>query len=207
MPARNSLKLYLENGYYHIYNRGAEKSEIFLDDQDYKVFLHFIEKYLDSKSKHLLATEVKLLVYCLMPNHFHLFIHQITKNGIVKFMRSLGTSYSMYFNNRHERSGTLFQGVYKATNIESDAYFLHLSRYIHLNPSGLTEDWRGYSYSSYKAYLGDVKFSWLDPVPILGFFKTAKRSESPISKYFSYQSFVEEYPSNPKDELGSLTID
>ena len=101
MPAKNSIKLYLENGYYHIYNRGAGKSEIFLDDQDYRVFLHFLEKYLDPKSERSLAREIKLLAYCLMPNHFHLFVHQMTKDGIIKFMRALGTSYSIYFNNKH----------------------------------------------------------------------------------------------------------
>lgn len=207
MPAKNSLKLYLENGYYHIYNRGAGKSEIFLDDQDYRAFLHFLKKYLDPKSEHSLDSELKLLAYCLMPNHFHLLVHQSTRDGIIKFMRSLATSYSMYFNNRYERSGTLFQGVYKAVIIETEVYFLHLSRYIHLNPRDLSESWVNYPYSSYKAYLGDVKFSWLDPVPILEFFKTARGSNSPFSRYFSYQSFVEEYPRSSKDELGDSAMD
>jgi putative transposase len=207
MPARNSVKLYLEDAYYHIYNRGAGKSEIFLDDQDYKAFIHFLEKYLNPQSEKSLAGKIKLLAYCLMPNHFHLFIHQKTRDGIIKFMRALSTSYSMYFNNRHETSGTLFQGVYRAVIIETEAYFLHLSRYIHLNPSELIKNWRKYPYSSYTAYLGDIKLSWLDPVPVLDFFKMKKSSDSSFLKNFSYQSFVEEYTSNPKDELGNLAID
>lgn len=84
---------------------------------------------------------------------------------------------------------------------------MHLSRYIHLNPRDLTENWVDYPYSSYKVYLGDVKFSWLDPVPVLKFFNMRKDNNSPLSKYFSYQSFVEEYPVNSKDELGDITID
>lgn len=207
MPAKNSLKLYLEDGYYHIYNRGAGKSEIFLEEQDYKVFLHFLEKYLDPNSEHSLASEIKLLAYCLMPNHFHFLVHQTTRDGIIKFMRALGTSYSMYFNNRYERSGTLFQGVYKAAIIETDAYFLHLSRYIHLNPSELTGGWRRYPYSSYKAYLGDIKFSWLDPEPVIKFFKIVKSDNVRLSKYFSYQAFVEGFPADPRDELKELAID
>ena len=207
MPSRNSLKLYLENGYYHVYNRGAGKSEIFLDDQDFRVFLHYLEKYLDPSSEHTLAKEIKLLAYCLMPNHFHLFIQQASKDGLIKLMRRLGTSYSMYFNNRYERSGTLFQGVYKAAIVESEAYFLHLSRYIHLNPTELTEDWKRYPYSSYRVYLGDIKFYWIDPAPILEFFKTARSSNNTLTKYFSYQSFVEDYPTNPKEDLEALAID
>jgi len=207
VPSKNSQKLYLENGYYHIYNRGAGKGEIFLVDQDYKVFIHFLEKYLDPKSERTLASEVKLLAYCLMPNHFHLFVHQTSRDGIVKLMRSLCTSYSMYFNKRYERSGTLFQGVYKAAIIETEPYFLHLSRYIHLNPREMTENWREYLYSSYKVYLGDIKIPWLNPVPVLNFFKMAKSNKSTLSKHFSYQSFVEDYATDPKEDLQELAID
>ncbi|MBI4037840.1 transposase [Candidatus Curtissbacteria bacterium] len=206
MPAKNSQKLYLENGYYHIYNRGAGKSEIFLEDQDYRVFTHYLEKYLDHKSAHSLASEVKLLAYCLMPNHFHLFVHQLSKNGMVKLMRSLGTSYSMYFNKRYERSGTLFQGVYKATIVETEPYFLHLSRYIHLNPRDLGGDWREYPHSSYKAYLGGSKIRWLSSAPILDFFKEI-RTYGLFPKALSYQSFVEDYAHDSKEKLGDLALD
>lgn len=206
MPAKNSVKIYLENGYYHIYNRGVSKSEIFHEDQDYKVFLHYLEKYLDPYSRHSFASEVKLLAYCLMPNHFHLFINQITRNGIIKFMRSLSISYAMYFNKKYGRSGTLFQGIYKAVLIESEPYFLHLSRYIHLNPADLTDNWKDYPYSSYKTYLGFNKFLWLDPSPVLGYFEQVKGNNA-FSKHFSYKSFVEDYESVPKEILGEATID
>lgn len=207
MPARNAVKIYLQDNYYHLYNRGVAKSKIFLDEEDYRVFLHYLKKYLDPASGHSFAGEVKLIAYCLMPNHFHLFVHQLSKAGIIKFMRSLSTSYAMYFNKKYERSGTLFQGIYKATIIENEPYFLHLSRYIHLNPISLGKAWKEYPYSSYKIYLGQIKNSWVDPSPVLEFFKTARKENKSPSKYFSYQSFIEDYPSDSKEELGPLAID
>jgi len=207
MPAKNSVKIYLEDVYYHIYNRGTGKSNIFLDEQDYKVFLHYLKKYLDQTSEYSLADKVKLLAYCLMPNHFHLFVYQITKEGLIKLMRALSTSYAMYFNKKYDRSGTIFQGIYKAVLVENEPYFLHITRYIHLNPAELTENWEEYPYSSYGVYLGKNKIPWVDPSPVLAFFKEDRRQSSIFSKYFSYESFVEEYPSDSKMELGELSID
>ena len=140
MPARNSRKQYLENGYYHIYNRGVEKRKIFLDRQDYNVFLSYLKEYLLPKDEESLykrladrsislmerdnihktlrmnnfAGEITLLAYCLMPNHFHFFIKQKSAGSIDKFMNSLGTRYTMYFNKKYDRVGSLYQGVYKA---------------------------------------------------------------------------------------------
>ncbi|OGE10137.1 hypothetical protein A3A60_00535 [Candidatus Curtissbacteria bacterium RIFCSPLOWO2_01_FULL_42_26] len=205
MPAKNSIKIFLENGYYHAYNRGAGKTEIFLDDQDYQVFLHYLEKYLDKASENSLAKKVKLLAYCLMPNHFHLFVQQLSRDGLTIFMRSLCTSYVMYYNKKHQRSGTLFQGIYKAALVESEPYFLHLSRYIHLNPSTITDDWIKYPYSSYDAYLGKKQISWIDPAPILDFFKV-KRGNG-LFKHFSYQEFIEDSVLDSKEILQDATID
>src|SRR3989338_4061501 len=102
MPARNSTKQYIENGYYHIYNRGVEKRTIFKDAQDYAVFLSYLKEYLTPKNEKELndkfsnpdisykekdkiikllrlnnfSEEITLLSYCLMPNHFHFFVKQ-----------------------------------------------------------------------------------------------------------------------------------
>src|SRR3989344_8009788 len=98
MPSKNVIKRYLENGYYHLYNRGVEKRKIFLDEQDYAVFLSYIRQYLepstgsDPKS---LADEVDLIAYCLMPNHFHFLAKQKTIDGITKFIRAICTNYVM----------------------------------------------------------------------------------------------------------------
>jgi len=206
MPAKNSLKLYLENSYYHIYNRGAGKSKIFKDKQDYLVFLDKLQKYLDPNSQYSFDKKINLIAYCLMQNHFHLFVFQKTKDGMEMFMRSLSTSYAMYFNKKYERSGTLFQGRYKAAFVETEPYLLHLTRYIHLNPAELVSNWREYPYSSYKNYLGKKEDNWLIPDPILAFFKKGKGGES-YNRTISYQEFVDGFTGDSKDQLDDLAID
>lgn len=149
---------------YHIFNRGAHKQVIFLDDIDYARFqtlLHltnnsaavdirkilkkyegrsFVELFDEEKPDHAL---VDILAYCLMPNHFHLVLRQKTDDGISLFMRKLCTGYSMYFNLKHSRSGTLFQGRFKSTHIDTDPYFNWIFSYLHLNPLSLVElDWQ-----------------------------------------------------------------
>src|SRR3989344_6705439 len=166
MPSKNSVKLYVENSYYHVYNRGVDKRKIFIDKKDYSVFLGLLKRYLvpppvnenglDSKSdesnknkvgprnntKKLryrtdLYKKIQLISYCLMPNHFHLMIKQSTKEAIIDIMRALSNSYVIYFNKKYERTGPLFSGKYKAVIVEGEPYLLHLTRYIHLNPLDL----------------------------------------------------------------------
>jgi putative transposase len=205
MPAKNSVKVYIENGYYHLYNRGVEKRLIFLDRQDYAVFLSYLKKYLnpslgsDPKS---LAQEIDLIAFCLMPNHFHLQVRQKTRNGITKLIRAVCTSYVMYFNNKYDRVGTLFQGKYKAALIEKESYLLHLSRYIHLNPKSHP---RLYPYSSYSYYLGNKHANWIKPNEILAFFKTSQKTH--LKDCFSYQDFIEDYIEDPSAVLGSLILE
>lgn len=192
MPAKNSVKKYHENGHYHIYNRGADKREIFLDDHDYQTFLSLLKTYLspvesdqttspissDSRPHRIqrrrnmnLADQVKLLAYCLMPNHFHLLIQQKSPHAISQFMQRVCTSYVTYFNQKYTRSGTLFQGVYKAVLVEDKSHLVYLSKYIHLNPTQTkkigpfattTGSPADYPYSSYKKYLEGKQIPWLD---------------------------------------------
>lgn len=167
MPAKNSLKQYLENGYYHLYNRGVEKRLIFQDKQDYSVFLSYLKEYLLPKDEKTLlnrlsgidttwaekdkilkalrlnnySDEILLLGFCLMPNHFHLLIKQLMIDSIDRFISSIGTRYTMYFNRKYKRVGSLYQGVYKAVLVSTDEQLLQLSRYIHrqaLNLQGET---------------------------------------------------------------------
>src|SRR5690606_22360993 len=130
MPSKNTVKEFTKEQYYHVYNRGVEKRAIFLDDEDYTVFLGLIKKYLTGKTdqkKHRhafdsLSGEVQLIAYCLMPNHFHLLLYQKSDDGITKLMRRLTTAYAMYFNNKYNRIGRLFQGTYKAAHVNADDY-------------------------------------------------------------------------------------
>lgn len=210
MPAKNVLKDFLEGGYYHIYNRGVAKQDIFSTERDYQTYLYFLKEYLlPPKHPSLKRSEkptprrkqvschgeIQLLAYCLMPNHFHLLIKNLTERGMEKFMRGFGTSYSGYFNRTYDRVGPLYQGTYKAVLIETDEQLLYVSKYIHRNPHKLLAKetpLQDYSFSSYINYLGKRKQEWLNTQEILSFFSTTLPNQD-------YQSFVEEiddFPSN-----------
>jgi putative transposase len=194
MPARNAIKTYVENGYYHVYNRGVEKRSIFQDQRDYQTFLSFLEEYLQPKNEQVLLNNlsvsgltarerdkivksitrnnfnqrITVLAYALMPNHFHLFLKQTEAGVLDRFMRSLCTRYVIYFNRRNKRVGSLFQGVYKASLIDDEAYFSHISRYIHKQAiaESITEGkWE--QPCSYPEYLGLRKTDWIHPEEIL----------------------------------------
>ena len=166
--------------FYHIYNRGVDKRNIFIEDRDYIRFLRILSVFNNVErccSFHRGPSSQKLvgvLCYCLMPNHFHLILTPLVENGIQKFMRKVGTGYAMYFNEKYKRTGSLFENRYKAILIDSDSYFLHLTRYIHLNPVKLLyPDWKerkvkwgkiekflkDYRWSSLPFYLGIIKNS------------------------------------------------
>jgi putative transposase len=226
MPSKNSLKVYVKNGCYHIYNRGVEKRIIFQDEQDYKVFLKYLKEYLSPPPKPESLKTVftlqrqsfkgiprqprnycktaNLVAYCLMPNHFHLLFQQLNKNTMEKFCRSLLTRYSKYFNKKYNRVGPLFQGRYKAVLVNNDRYLLHLSRYIHQNPSEYTSDLTK-AYSSYADYLRLRKTPWIKPDIILKFFNQKTIPE--IVKINSYKNFVENYKKNSVEVLGELTLE
>lgn len=222
MPARNTIKIYAENAYYHVYNRGVEKRDIFLDDQDYRTFLHLLKIYLSPPDKSApaltrsnlvrprpaqsISEEVKLIACCLMPNHFHLLLKQHSRDGMVKLMRRIATTYVMYFNERYQREGALFQGTYKAIGIDYEYYLLHLSRYIHLNPQALTRsNLVSYPYSSYPYYLGRKHAEWIDPAPVLSYFSS--EGNKLLKTANSYKDFVESYRADPHEVLGRLALD
>lgn len=226
MPGRNALKIYVENGFYHIYNRGVEKRTIFQGNQDYKVFLKYLKEALSpppdreslikefslrrqsfkgvSRQPKNYVEEIELLAFCLMPNHFHLLIKQTSSDSMEKFARSLLTRYSKYFNKRYDRVGPLFQGRYKAVLVDKDNYLLHLSRYIHLNPSEYTKDLQN-AYSSYSQYLGKTKAEWVKPEVILSFFDQARKDF--LRGTNSYKNFVEKSKKDSGDILGRLALD
>lgn len=220
MPCKNILKTYTENGIYHIYNRGVEKRDIFLDEQDYKTFLYFLKQYLldpndpqkktrEYKGRTLVRRSfidrVELLAYCLMPNHFHLLIKQKGENDMTEFIKCLATSYSMYFNDKYKRVGSLFQGRYKAVLVENDDYLLHLSRYIHINPDYKGRTLAEYSWSSYQEYLGIRGTKWVKPEFILNIFSDGTDNE--MTGKGVYKEFVEELGYDSKEIIGGLTLE
>ncbi|MDO8638009.1 MAG: transposase, partial [Candidatus Daviesbacteria bacterium] len=127
-----------------------------------------------------------LLAYCLMPNHFHFFIKQKSALSIDKFMNSLGTRYTKYFNAKYERVGSLYQGVYKAVLVDEENQFVYLSKYIHKQALTLpSQAWEPRQPSSYSEYLGQRKTDWVHPEEVLSYFSKDNFS-------LSYFSFVQE---------------
>lgn len=179
--------------YYHIYNRGTDKRDIFKNEIDQNRFMSLL--YLCNRqdavdirqiySSYEGRSFVKILdfnrgemivdigAYCLMPNHFHLLIREKEEGGVSKFMKKLSTGYSMYFNKKHQRTGGLFEGRFKAMHVSKDTHLKYLFSYIHLNPvklidpkwkeKGITDKEKirkylgNYKYSSYLDYIGQER--------------------------------------------------
>lgn len=174
-------RFFEDNAYYHVYNRGHRKLEIFLQSRDYERFLERIKEY---KKKYQIA----LVAFCLMPNHFHFLLKQNALGSISSFMSDLCNSHSRFYNTKYEAVGSLFQGRFKAKRVDKDEYLIHLSRYIHLNPVGLfnftnrkmmTDYILSYRWSSLPIYLSSKSSEIVDPSPILGYFS----KENPIADY------------------------
>ena len=209
--------------YYHIYNRGTDKRILFRDDIDYQRFLKLL--YLSNsvdrinvrnilrKDNEPYAYErgtplVSIGTYCLMPNHFHILLTPYVENGVSTFMQKLGTGYSMYFNKRHNRTGTLFEGPFKAKWAGSDVYLKYLYAYIHLNPLKL---WgrqtvanepnnqetlaflKNYNYSSLPDYLQVVRSEnkIINPDPFPNYFKIADDHLGELKDWLQYKDEIE----------------
>lgn len=138
-----------------------------------------------------------------MPNHFHLLVHQQNSDGIKRFMQSLATIYSIYFNYRYHRVGTIFQGAYKAVLIESEPQLLYLSKYIHRNPLEILPTRShlvGYKYSSYGNYLSLFQQNWVIPDDIISLFSTSNLNNT-------YRAFVEEADERDLPTIKDLVIE
>lgn len=167
MAKRNTERFYDIPGYYHVYNRGAARAKIFLDAADKRKFMSLLARYLDPADKSIRAdglayqkSNAKLLAYCLMGNHFHLFLYQDQDvDDISRLISALSTSYSMYFNLKYKRSGRLFEGPFRASRVTEEPYFEHLSRYIHLNP----RTYKTYAWSSLPEYTNRRNTPWVHP--------------------------------------------
>ncbi len=174
---------FAEGEYYHIYNRGVEKRDVFLDEKDYQRFqkllffangtqpiVYKLVQGLTLDKVELKETLVHIGAYVLMPNHFHILVQAKNDNSLSEFMQKLTTGYTMYFNKKYKRVGPLFQGAFKAEHVDRDEYLKYLFAYIHLNPvkmidalwkeNGITDPLRTkkylqeYTYSSYDDWMG-----------------------------------------------------
>lgn len=177
MPNRLTLRHFVTGGYYHVFNRGVGKQNIFFDAEDYEYFLHVLSGYLQSntqsagKLRRNFYQKIDILAFCLMPNHFHILLQQHEERAIAAFIQSLLLRYVFYFNKKYKRVGHLVQDTYKARLVENDIDLLHLTRYIHLNPQGIKKVAQNYPYSSLGSYtLQKKEFPWLVTETVMGIF-------------------------------------
>ena len=210
MPAKHLYRIDREKAYSHIYNKGVENRIIFADNQDYEVFQGYLRDYLtaprepESTKKTFKVNgrtfrgiphqpknyldKVELIAYSLLPNHFHLLLHQKTRGSLESFIRSLCTRYSMYFNKKYQRTGALFEGPYKSIQIEDKTRLLLLTRHIH----------HAANFSSYPEYLGTKVTSWVKPKVVQSFLDKAKTDL--FKGVANYKEFVEKYELDQKSE-------
>ena len=176
---------------YHALSRGVDKRKIFMDDRDRFRFIHDLFEFNDiAPADHIFyhlrklsvavgqrqirrqprKLLVSILAFCLMPNHYHLFLQSLVKGGISLFMKKLNGGYVQYFNKRHERTGTLFERKYKSVLVDSQAHFIHLPYYIHLNPLDLiTPEWRQRKLNDYKKAIDFLSsYRWSSHLDYLG---------------------------------------
>ncbi len=176
-------KTFAAGNYYHIFNRGNGKNDIFLEPQDYKIFLHRLSENLfpeDEKLKEQSSLDIKykrkklpaeafsIICYCLMPNHFHILIRQNGSVKVSKLIQKLCTGYAAYFQKKYDHVGHLFQGAFKSIHVDNESYLTWLSAYIHQNPAtaSIVSNLSEYPYSSYPDYVGlrDDKLCYKSPI-------------------------------------------
>lgn len=128
-------RTFIKDGHYQVYNRGNHRKDTFLSDCDYRTFLNLARKFSDKY-------KIKIIVYCLISNHFHFVLKQSSERSMSKFMHGLGTSYSMYFNSKYKTVGHVFQGPYRATYIDNEESLLNEINYVLRNPEkhGIVSD-------------------------------------------------------------------
>lgn len=175
--------------HYHVFNRGVNKQNIFLDKMDHARMIivlllaqspqplynvtrstkEFIKKekfVLPDLSivKNIQSRAVELVAFALMPNHFHLIVKELDEGGISTYLQRIEISYTKYFNTKYRRSGYLLQGPFQSVHIDSNEQLLHLSAYIHKNPAELLA-WKNkerfYPWSSYQDFIGDNRWGEL----------------------------------------------
>ena len=194
--------------YYHLYNRGTEKRNIFLNKNDYERFI--VHLYLCNSQKparpsamqgptlqevfkRIIASNEKIVsigAYCLMPNHFHILVREREEGGISRFMQKLCTGYTMFFNKKYARTGVLFEGKYKSRHLNTDNYLKYVISYIHLNPVKLIDaHWKENGISDKKKaenFLSNYNYS-----SYLEYLKPDERAENLILSKEDFPDYFE----------------
>ena len=169
--------------YYHIYNRGVNRDLIFRNPDNYLFLLRRVKEYSS-------RFEIALIAYCLMPNHYHFLLRQEGIQPVSKFVQNVFNSYTKAFNTAYHRTGTLFEGPYKALLVEKETHLLHLCRYIHRNPleAGLVTNLDDWPYSNYLEWVGKRTGAIFDVQFVQEHFAESDDYESFVLDYFPSKS-------------------
>jgi putative transposase len=210
MPSKNTIREDADDIYYHVYNRCISDANLFRDDIDYKFFLSLLKRYLQQEksinktNKTLYESyygKVELLAFCLMPTHFHLLSHQVELGAVASLMKAISNSYTKYYNNKYQRRGPIFQGVYKSSRIATDEYLTHVSRYIHLN----ARDYNDWAWSSLPYFKGNSRADWVRPQFILGLFRNSRDEYLEfVADYEAMHEYLEKLHHELADEAESV---
>ena len=198
---------------YHVFNRSVARQPILTTQRNCQRILDLInfyrfpntnvryshfarlstelkQQFLDDLTKQ--NQQVEIVCFTLMPNHYHFLIRQKSENGISNFIRHLQNGYAKYFNLKNERSGAVFQAMFKAVRIENEEQFIHIARYIHLNP--LTsyvlnniEQLNSYPWNSYMDYLQENTHSFIDPTFLTNLFGSKTKLQEFTENQIDYQ--------------------
>lgn len=198
---------FLSGEYYHIYNRGNSKQNIFHEEKDYAYFVDLLlhlntERRIAMREIRGPADKEEMIIsigaFCLMPNHFHILIKQEKDSGITKFMQKVSTAYVMYYNKKYKRTGSLFEGKFKSKYAGEDRYLKYLFSYIHLNPLKLIDNnWKlnikslpnkveflgAYKYSSFIEYYTNM-FNIVNKPAFPQYFETKEIFMKEICSWF-----------------------
>lgn len=199
-------KLFRSGYYYHVYNRGDNREQIFLDNQDYSNFIKRLMIVMgimpipNAGSRGALRIRpfpkesFSIVAYCLMPNHFHILMRQNQNIPIGDLMIKVCTSYAKYFNKKYKRVGNIFQDTFKAKLVDSDEYLSYLSAYIHNNP---IKPWI-YKYSSLSDYILPSKEMLCDTKIVLRYFNGSSQR---------YRDFVKAFNKNKQLKVNHLLFE
>lgn len=182
-------RILFAGAYYHVYNRGVNRMPIVHDGRDHRTFMALLAETVKQY-------RLRLFCYCLMTNHFHLFLQTLDAN-LDSAMWSLSRQFSLFINGRHERVGPLFQSRYQARLVDKDTYATILIRYIHQNPleANMIQALEDYSWSSYPCFIGKLpKWEWLDAEwPLRQFDEDPARALVAFKKFHAVSPSPEEH--------------
>jgi REP element-mobilizing transposase RayT len=165
--------MHLAYHYYHVFNRGCNREKIFTVESNYLFLIKRMKSLVPDYS-------LKVIAYCLMPNHYHFLLYPQEDGIISRFIQRLFNSYTQAYNRQQKRSGTLFEGRAKSVLVDTDEYILHLCRYIHLNPviAKLVSHPSDWPYSNFPEWIKEREGTLIDHEFVNRFFPTPKDYEN-----------------------------